>query len=88
MARWVGTQGQVTSAKEVRKHVSIVMSPQETPNPKKKNLNSNWKTSRIRKDLNSSLDLSVGKLWLDKVITFNPKANVDASIKCIFNATS
>jgi len=32
-AGWVGAQNQVTSAKKVRKHASIVTSPQETSNP-------------------------------------------------------
>jgi len=33
MARWVRAQSQVTSAKKVRKHASIVTSPQQTSNP-------------------------------------------------------
>jgi len=36
MARWVGAQGQVTSAKYARKHALIMTSPTRNPNPKLK----------------------------------------------------
>ena len=50
MPRWVGAQGQVTSAKRTQKHAPLLRHPQETPNPNLKMFfNRNWKTCRIRR---------------------------------------
>jgi len=71
MAHWIGAQGQVKLAKKTQKHLHLWRPPQWTPNPKRKTFFSKW-TRRLAEsveDLNNSLALSVGKLWLNKVST-------------------
>ena len=63
MARWVGAQGQVTSAKKNAKTPHLWRHPQGTPNPKLKIFFFNRIPPEFVEGLNSSLALVVGELW-------------------------
>jgi len=64
MSRWVGTQGQVTSAKNARKPASVMTSPTKTTQNFLKFLKiETTKLSGRFEGLNSCLALAAGELW-------------------------
>ena len=68
MAHWVGTQGQVNSAKKMQKHPHLGRHSQRTRNPKLKSIFSIGTRRQAEcvdgLKLNMSLAPSTGELWV------------------------